>query len=139
MSDYYDDPPQPQKPGSVLPWVLLTVVIVFAGVGVVAMKTQADTAVAAVEKMKLDLSDLRKRSEANDEKRQDLEKQLAQVTSDKDQLEKDKADLTKKVDDLSGQLQVTKAEASAEKGGSKKGRGKSKKIQVVSMKGHHRR
>lgn len=138
--EYYDDASHPQKSGSVLPWILLTVVVVFAGVGVVAMKTQMDQAMSAVEKLKADVAESRKRAQSSDEKRQDLEKELISLKADRDDFEKQKNDLTKRVDDLNQQLELAKAAAAdTGKGGKPGARSGGKKIQVVSLKGGKRR
>jgi septal ring factor EnvC (AmiA/AmiB activator) len=135
MSDYdYEDSSTGQKSGSVLPWVLLTFVAVGAGMGMFFFNMEKEQATLAMEKIKGEYESGKKHEQALDRQRQDLEKQLSDMKSDRDALEAAKNDATRKVDELTQQLTLTKAEAS-DSGKGKKGKS-GKKVLVV--KGKHR-
>lgn len=108
MSDYDDENP---PGGSVWPWILLTFVAVGAGVGMFFFNMQKEQALVAVGHIKTEYDQLKKHQQSLDEQRHDLEKQLADMKSDRDALEVAKAEAAKKVDELTAQLALTKAEA----------------------------
>lgn len=131
--DYENSSAGQQKSGSVLPWILLTFITVGAGMGMFFFNMQKDQATVALDRFKVEFDTLKKRQSSTEQAKEDLEKQLADMKTDRDTQEQAKNDALHKLDEATQQLSLAKAE-SADKGkGSKKGGRKG----VVVMKGHH--
>jgi septal ring factor EnvC (AmiA/AmiB activator) len=99
--------------GSVLPWLLLTVVVAMAAVGMVAFNTQKEQAMSAVDKYKQETDALKKRQSSMQEQLEDAQKQLTSMKAERDDMERQKMEATQKVTELTDQLKLTKAEATA--------------------------
>ena len=132
--DYENSSAGQQKSGSVLPWILLTFITVGAGIGMFFFNMQKEQAVAALDKFKAEYDTLKKRQSATDQAKQDLEKQLADMKTERDTQETAKNDALHKLDDATQQLSLAKLE-SGDKGKGKGGKGGKKG--VVVMRGKH--
>lgn len=97
--------------GSVLPWLLLTVVVAVAAVGMFAFNMQKDQAMIAMDKYKQETDALKKRQGPLEQQVEDANRQLAAMKTDRDDMEHKLNDANQKVTELTEQLKVTKAEA----------------------------
>ncbi|MBS2032230.1 MAG: hypothetical protein JST54_30300 [Deltaproteobacteria bacterium] len=131
--DYENSSAGQQKSGSVVPWILLTFITVGAGFGMFFFNMQKEQAVSALEKFKAEYDTLKKRQAATDQAKQDLEKQLADMKTERDTQETAKNDALHKLDEATQQLSLAKAESSD------KGKGKGGKKGIVMVKGKRHR
>ena len=134
--DYENSSAGQQKSGSVLPWILLTFITVGAGMGMFFFNMQKEQATSAMDKIKKEYDDLKKRQAATEQTKQDLDKQLADMKAERDQQEQAKNDAMHKLDEATQQLSLAKAE-SADKGKGVKGGKSGGKKGIVVMKGKH--
>jgi septal ring factor EnvC (AmiA/AmiB activator) len=118
--------------GGVLPWILLTAVVVIAAVAMFAFDTQKEQAVGQAKKAREELDSTRKRQSSLDAQVQDLQKQVTALTAEKTDIERQKNEATLKADDLGQQL------ALARKGGADEKPGKGKKAKSKKGSRRHR-
>ena len=128
MSDIDYEVSQVHSKGSVVPWLLLTVVVAVAAVGMVAFNTQKQQAMAAMDKYKQETEALKSRQGTLEQTVEDAQRQISAMKASNDDMEHKLNDANQKVTELTEQLKLTKAEAAAPKG--KHGK---------AARGHHRR